>query len=86
MPFTDVKVGADDVIGEVGQGDDLQRMWFTEERIGIAARCIGAMQRLHHRDHRVGRSTASRAARGSSTTRASPSRSPTPPPTPPPDA
>jgi alkylation response protein AidB-like acyl-CoA dehydrogenase len=46
MSFTDVKVGADDVIGEVGQGDDLQRMWFTEERIGIAARCIGAMQRL----------------------------------------
>jgi acyl-CoA dehydrogenase len=46
MAFTDVKVGAEDVIGEVGQGDDLQRMWFTEERIGIAARCIGAMQRL----------------------------------------
>lgn len=46
MAFADVKVSADDVIGEVGQGDELQRMWFTEERIGIAARCIGAMQRL----------------------------------------
>jgi acyl-CoA dehydrogenase len=46
MRFADVRVGADDVIGAVGQGDDLQRMWFTEERIGIAARCIGAMQRL----------------------------------------
>ncbi len=46
MLFTDVKVSADDVIGGVGQGDDLQRMWFTEERIGIAVRCIGAMQRL----------------------------------------
>lgn len=46
MQFSDVRVGAGDVIGEVGQGDDLQRMWFTEERIGIAARCIGAMQRL----------------------------------------
>lgn len=46
MLFIDVKVGPDDVIGGVGQGNDLQRMWFTEERIGIAVRCIGAMQRL----------------------------------------
>jgi len=46
MRFDRVKVGAGDVIGEVGEGDDLQRQWFTEERIGIAARCIGAMQRL----------------------------------------
>jgi alkylation response protein AidB-like acyl-CoA dehydrogenase len=46
MQFDEVKVTAADVIGEVGQGDDLQRMWFTEERIGIAARCVGAMQRL----------------------------------------
>ena len=46
MLFAEVKVGADDIIGGVGEGDNLQRMWFTEERIGIAARCIGAMQRL----------------------------------------
>ena len=46
MRFDNVKVSASDAIGGVGQGDDLQRMWFTEERIGIAARCIGAMQRL----------------------------------------
>jgi alkylation response protein AidB-like acyl-CoA dehydrogenase len=46
LRFTDVVVRADDVIGEVGQGDKLQRRWFTEERIGIAARCVGAMQRL----------------------------------------
>jgi alkylation response protein AidB-like acyl-CoA dehydrogenase len=46
MKFDEVKVAAGDVIGGVGQGDDLQRMWFTEERIGIAARCVGAMQRL----------------------------------------
>ncbi|MCZ3386768.1 MAG: acyl-CoA dehydrogenase family protein, partial [Actinomycetia bacterium] len=46
MLFTDVRVSIDDVIGGVGQGDELQRMWFTEERIGIAARCVGAMQRL----------------------------------------
>jgi len=46
MQFTDVVVSAADVIGEVGQGEDLQRIWFTEERLGIAARCIGAMHRL----------------------------------------
>ena len=44
--FTDVVVHDDDIIGGVGQGDDLQRMWFMEERLGIAARCVGAMQRL----------------------------------------
>lgn len=46
MRFTAVEVGDDDVIGEVGGGEDLQRRWFTEERIAIAARCCGAMQRL----------------------------------------
>lgn len=46
MRFTDVELTDDDVIGGVGNGDDLQRMWFTEERLGIAARCVGAMQRL----------------------------------------
>lgn len=46
LQFTDVVVNDDDIIGGVGQGDDLQRMWFTEERLGIAARCVGAMQRL----------------------------------------
>ncbi|HEX2358200.1 MAG TPA: acyl-CoA dehydrogenase [Solirubrobacterales bacterium] len=44
--FTDVEVGADDVIGGVGGGDDLQRSWFSEERLGIAARGGGAMWRL----------------------------------------
>jgi alkylation response protein AidB-like acyl-CoA dehydrogenase len=34
------------VIGGVGGGDELQRSWFTEERLGIAARCGGAMWRL----------------------------------------
>ena len=36
----------DDVIGEVGGGNDLQRAWFIEERLAIAARCCGAMWRL----------------------------------------
>jgi acyl-CoA dehydrogenase len=44
--FTDVAVPDEDVIGGVGAGDDLQRAWFTEERIGIAARGVGAMWRL----------------------------------------
>jgi acyl-CoA dehydrogenase len=44
--FTGVEVGDDAVIGGVGGGDDLQRAWFTEERIGIAARGVGSMWRL----------------------------------------
>jgi alkylation response protein AidB-like acyl-CoA dehydrogenase len=44
--FRDVEIGAGDVIGEVGAGGELQRSWFTEERLGIAARCVGAMWRL----------------------------------------
>ena len=44
--FTDVEVGPEDFIGEIGGGDDLQRSWFSEERLGIAARGVGAMWRL----------------------------------------
>ena len=44
--FTDVEVGEGAVIGGVGGGDDLQRAWFTEERLGIAARGVGSMWRL----------------------------------------
>jgi alkylation response protein AidB-like acyl-CoA dehydrogenase len=44
--FESVEVGADAVVGGVGEGDELQRMWFTEERIAIAARGVGAMTRL----------------------------------------
>jgi acyl-CoA dehydrogenase len=42
----DVDVGPDAVLGPLGGADDLQRAWFTEERLGIAARGIGAMERL----------------------------------------
>jgi acyl-CoA dehydrogenase len=42
----DVEVPEDAVIGGVGGGEDLQRAWFAEERLGIAARCGGAMWRL----------------------------------------
>jgi alkylation response protein AidB-like acyl-CoA dehydrogenase len=44
--FNGVEVSDDDVIGSVGGGDDLERKWFTEERIGIAARGVGSMWRL----------------------------------------
>jgi alkylation response protein AidB-like acyl-CoA dehydrogenase len=44
--FTDVEVGADAVLGAVGSGEELQRRWFTEERLGIATHGLGAMWRL----------------------------------------
>ena len=46
VSFRNVELSADDVIGGVGAGEELQRSWFTEERLGIAARCGGAMWRL----------------------------------------
>jgi acyl-CoA dehydrogenase len=44
--FTDVEVAGDAVIGGVGNGEALQRAWFTEERLGIATHGLGAMWRL----------------------------------------
>jgi acyl-CoA dehydrogenase len=44
--FTDVEVDADAVVGGVGNGEELQRGWFTEERLGIATHGLGAMWRL----------------------------------------
>ncbi|HUA72539.1 MAG TPA: acyl-CoA dehydrogenase family protein [Solirubrobacteraceae bacterium] len=44
--FTDVEVDADAVIGGIGNGESLQRAWFTEERLGIATHGLGAMWRL----------------------------------------
>jgi acyl-CoA dehydrogenase len=44
--FADVEVDEEAVIGGVGGGDELQRAWFVEERLGIAARGVGAMWRL----------------------------------------
>lgn len=46
MRFTGVELTDADVIGAVGEGEEIQRRWFTEERLAIAARCSGAMQRL----------------------------------------
>jgi acyl-CoA dehydrogenase len=44
--FEDVEISDDDVIGGLGGGEELQRAWFTEERLGIAARGVGSMWRL----------------------------------------
>ena len=44
--LTDVRVPASAVLGGVGRADELTNEWFVEERIHIAARCAGAMERL----------------------------------------
>ncbi len=47
----DVQLPESAVLGgpeRVGQGDELQNEWFVEERLHIAARCVGAMRRLLH--------------------------------------
>ncbi|GGN49341.1 butyryl-CoA dehydrogenase [Streptomyces albiflavescens] len=43
--FTDVQVGEDAVLGGIGEGHDITRSWFTEERLMIAARTTGAAER-----------------------------------------
>ena len=44
--FRNVRVPQANVLGEVGQGLSLSKEWFRRERIMIAARCVGAAQRL----------------------------------------
>ncbi len=43
--FHDVLVGEDAVLGGIGQGYELTRDWFVEERLMIGARAIGASER-----------------------------------------
>ena len=43
--FDGVRVGDDRVLGEIGEGLDLTKDWFVEERIMIGARTIGASAR-----------------------------------------
>ena len=43
--FEGARVGAGAVLGEVGGGYELTRDWFTEERLMIGARTIGAADR-----------------------------------------
>ena len=43
--FDDVRLGDDAILGEVGQGFDLTKAWFVEERLMIGARTMGASAR-----------------------------------------
>jgi alkylation response protein AidB-like acyl-CoA dehydrogenase len=43
--FHDVRIGDDAVLGEVGQGFELTKDWFVEERVMIGARTVGAATR-----------------------------------------
>src|SRR5215207_5698480 len=43
--FDGVRVGEDAVLGGIGQGYELTRDWFVEERLMIGARAIGAAER-----------------------------------------
>jgi len=43
--FDGVRVGEEAVLGAIGQGYELTRDWFVEERLMIAARAIGASER-----------------------------------------
>jgi butyryl-CoA dehydrogenase len=43
--FHDVRAGVDAVLGEIGGGYELTRDWFTEERLMIGARTVGAAER-----------------------------------------
>jgi acyl-CoA dehydrogenase len=44
--FTDTPIPAANVLGELGRGFELTGEWFIEERVHIAARCVGACHRL----------------------------------------
>jgi acyl-CoA dehydrogenase len=43
--FEDVRVGEDRILGEIGQGFELTKDWFVEERLMIGARTVGAATR-----------------------------------------
>jgi acyl-CoA dehydrogenase len=51
MKLDDVPVGEGDVLGAVGGGISLTHDWFREERLMIAARCIGAARRCLEEAH-----------------------------------
>jgi butyryl-CoA dehydrogenase len=46
LVFEDCRVSEGQVLGGVGQAEAVTRAWFREERLHIAARCLGAAQRL----------------------------------------
>ena len=44
--FNNVSISAKNIIGDEGIGMDYTHSWFRHERLGIAARCCGAAERL----------------------------------------
>ena len=46
VSFTDVRVPVSHVVGEEGQGMTFAHEWFRFERLMVAARCLGAAERL----------------------------------------
>ncbi|MCH6587283.1 MAG: acyl-CoA dehydrogenase family protein [Proteobacteria bacterium] len=43
--FTDCRIGADRVLGEVGQGFEVANTWLGATRVWVAANCVGRAQR-----------------------------------------
>jgi acyl-CoA dehydrogenase len=43
--FTDCRIGADKVLGEVGKGFEVANTWLGATRIWVAANCVGRAQR-----------------------------------------
>jgi alkylation response protein AidB-like acyl-CoA dehydrogenase len=46
VSFTDVRVPASHLVGAEGEGMTFTQDWFRFERVMVAARCVGAAQRL----------------------------------------
>jgi alkylation response protein AidB-like acyl-CoA dehydrogenase len=44
--FNNVAISSKNIIGDEGMGMNYTRSWFRHERLGIAARCCGAAERL----------------------------------------
>ncbi len=44
--FENCVVPAEQMLGQLGEADAISKAWFREERLHIAARCLGAGQRL----------------------------------------
>jgi acyl-CoA dehydrogenase len=45
VAFEDVRLGDDAILGQIGQGFELTKDWFVEERLMIGARTVGASAR-----------------------------------------
>jgi acyl-CoA dehydrogenase len=43
--FTDCRIGADQILGEVGEGFEVANTWLGATRIWVAANCVGRAQR-----------------------------------------